>query len=173
MKLLFSVGLMITTLELFIPCAGAGELSGEEVSGLIAESSKPASVIDWAGLYLEKSELCTSVDGVDNCAEKFNDCLSVKPTTVGFLVELNSTQAYQNVCSFSLEMKASNRGLIYQSQFGEVIVERNGSYLEISSKGVDPTALGLGVCGAHADIDGLRFSLVNKSNDKSQCRSPK
>jgi hypothetical protein len=172
-KLLFSAGLKITALVFFLPCAGAGDFSGEEISGVIAEVSKPASMIDWAGYYLEKSELCTALDGSASCAEKFNDCLSIKPTALGFLVELNSTQAYQHVCSFSLEMEADNSALVYQSQLGQVFVERNGGVLEISSKGIDPTALGLGVCGTHADIDGLRFSIANKSRNTSQCGSPK
>lgn len=173
MRLLLSAGFIVSFLVFFPYFSEAGDTPGGEISVSNEDANKLATMFKWAGLYLEKSELCTSVDGIDNCAEKFNDCLSIKPTTVGFLVELNSTQAYQNVCSFSLEMKASNRGLVYQSQFGEVIVERNGSYLEISSKGVDPTALGLGICGAHADIDGLRFFLANKSSSKSQCTSPK
>ena len=173
MRLLFSAGLLMKLLVFFSSCAEAGEFSDEEVSGVIAETNKPSSVIDWAGLYLEKSELCTSLDGSASCAEKFKDCLSIKPTALGFLVELNSTQAYQHVCSFSLEMEATNTALIYQSQFGPVFVKRDGNFLEISSKGIDPTALGLSVCGTHADIDGLRFSIANKASSNSQCRSPK
>lgn len=160
-------------LVFFSSCAEAGEFSGEKVPSVIAETNKPSSVIDWTGLYLEKSELCTSLDGSASCAEKFKDCLSIKPTALGFLVELNSTQAYQHVCSFSLEMEATNTALIYQSQFGPVLVKRDGNFLEISSKGIDPTALGLGVCGTHAEIDGLRFSIANKASSNSQCRSPK
>lgn len=172
MKLLFSAGLLTTSLTLFLPCAEAEIFFGDEMSGVNAEASKPASVINWTGFYLEKSELCTSLDGSATCAENLNDCLNIKPIALGFLVELNSTQAYQHVCSFSLEMEATNTALIYQSQFGQVLVRRNGSFLEISSKGTDPTALGLGVCGAHADIDGLRFSIANKSSNDSQCGSP-
>ena len=173
MKISFSAGLLMVSLTFFLPYVEAEKLSGEEIPSVIAEANKPSSVIDWTGLYLEKSELCTSLDGSASCAEKFKDCLSIKPTALGFLVELNSTQAYQHVCSFSLEMEATNTALIYQSQFGPVLVKRDGNFLEISSKGIDSTALGLGVCGAHADIDGLRFSIANKASNNSQCRSPK
>lgn len=166
-KLLVSVGLK--SLVFFFFFAEAADFSDREVSGAIAEKKKQTSVNDWVGLYLEKSERCTSLDGSVSCTEKFNDCLSIRPTALGFLVELNSTQAYQHVCSFSLVMEATGSELVYNSPAGQVLVKRSGDFLEFSSKGVDPTALGLGVCGAYADIDGLRFSIASKVGGRLQC----
>lgn len=73
--------------------------------------------------------------------------------------------------SFTFQMDAVNGELVYKTQFGRVLLRRNGEALEISSQGVDPTALGLGVCGVHADIDGLKFPLASKSNIISACRA--
>ncbi|MNO05353.1 hypothetical protein D3C81_2266980 [compost metagenome] len=68
-------------------------------------------------------------------------------------------------------MEAAGSELVYKSQVGQVLVKQSGDFLEVSSKGVDPTALGLGVCGAHADIDGLKFSIASKVNRSVQCGS--
>jgi hypothetical protein len=161
------------SLAFFFSFAEAGDFSDQEISGAIAGAEKQTSVNDWIGLYLEKSELCTSLDGSANCTEKFNDCLSIRATAQGFQVELNSTQAYQHVCSFSWVMEATGSELVYKSQAGPVLVKRSGDFLEITSEGIDPTALGLGVCGAHADIDGLRFPIASKVSSSLQCGSPK
>ncbi|MCK1792055.1 hypothetical protein [Pseudomonas violetae] len=123
----------------------------------------------WSGYYLKKSELCTSPGSGDDCSEQFHDCLKVEPGRQGYLVKLYSTQADQNVCSFTFQMDAADGVLVYKTQFGRVLLQRNGESLEISSEGIDPTALGLGVCGVHADIDGLKFPLVSKSNAISAC----
>jgi len=50
--------------------------------------------------------------------------------------------------------------LIYESELGVVSIERRDDILRISSGGIDSTALGLGFCGAHADIDGLGFYFL-------------
>jgi len=170
---LFFSGLLIKSLAIFFSFAEAGDFSDQEISGAIVGAEKQTSVNDWVGLYLEKSELCTSLDGSANCTEKFNDCLSIRATALGFQVELNSTQAYQHVCSFSWVMEATGSELVYKSQAGQVLVKRRGNFLEVASEGIDPTVLGLGVCGAHADIDGLRFSIASKVSKSQQCSSPK
>lgn len=125
----------------------------------------------WSGNYLKKSELCTSPGDGSDCSDQFYDCLKIESGHLGYLVELYSTQADQNVCSFTFQMDAVNGELVYKTQFGRVLLRRNGEALEISSQGVDPTALGLGVCGVHADIDGLKFPLASKSNIISACRA--
>lgn len=128
------------------------------------------SSFEWPGYYLKKSELCTSPSNGKRCSEQFRDCLKIESGRQGYLVELQSTQADQHICSFSFQMEAVDGMLVYKTQFGRVLLQRKGESLEISSKGIDPTALGLGVCGAHADIDGLKFPLVSKSNVVLECR---
>lgn len=172
MRSLLYSELLLKSLAIFFSFAEAGDFSSQKISGTIAGAKKQTSANDWIGLYLEKSELCTSLDGSANCTEKFHDCLSIRPTALGFQVELNSTQAYQHVCSFSWVMEATDSELVYKSQAGQVLVKQRGNFLEVVSEGIDPTALGLGVCGAHADIDGLRFSIASKVSSSLQCGSP-
>ncbi|MBV7478048.1 hypothetical protein [Pseudomonas sp. PDM31] len=173
MKSFFSLGFLLNALAFFYSFAEATDFSSLTTSSAIAGVEKQTSVNDWTGLYLEKSELCTYLDGSAECSAKFNDCLSIKPVALGFQVELTSTQAYQHVCAFSLVMVATGSGLVYKSEVGQVLLKQSGGFLEIFSEGVDPTALGLGVCGGHADIDGLRFSIANKVSSSLQCSSPK
>jgi hypothetical protein len=59
-----------------------------------------------------------------------------------------------------LHMKPEGGKLIHQSELGTVAIEKHAGALRVSSGGIDPTAKGLGMCGAHADIDGLAFSSV-------------
>jgi len=92
----------------------------------------------------------------------FSDRLSIVEESTGYKVELHSTQARQHVCSFVLRMKPEGGKLIHDSVSGRVAIERRAGVLRVSSGGVDPTAAGLGVCGAHADIDGLTFSSSGK-----------
>lgn len=75
---------------------------------------------------------------------------------------LESTQANQHVCAFSFLMKEAGRQLIYETAHGRIGLIRTEAELIISSRNVDPTALGLGICGAHADIDGLVFPWSSK-----------
>ena len=168
---MFSLGVVISSLALFFSFAEATDFSDVGILESIAGAEEQASVNDWVGLYVKKSELCTSSEGSASCTEEFNDCLSIRPAALGFQVALNSTQAYQHVCSFSWVMEAAGSELVYKSQVGQVLVKQSGDFLEVSSKGVDPTALGLGVCGAHADIDGLKFSIASKVNRSVQCGS--
>lgn len=172
MKLIFSTCVLSMLLISFFPSAEAGESSNDERQGNVDVERSLSSSFEWSGLYLKKSELCTSPVNGESCSEQFRDCLRIESGIQGYRVELHSTQADQHVCSFSLQMDAVDGVLGYQTQFGRILVKRNGDSLEISSKGIDPTALGLGVCGAHADIDGLKFSLARKSNTTSGCRSP-
>ncbi|WP_166359590.1 hypothetical protein [Pseudomonas akapageensis] len=123
------------------------------------------STFHWPGQYAKKSELCTFPNNGESCLEQFRDFLKIESVRQGFLVELHSTQADQHVCSFLFRMDSVGEALIHKTQFGSVLIQRNGNFLEISSKGVDPTALGMGVCGARADIDGLRFPLSGNCND--------
>ncbi|MBD8238127.1 hypothetical protein SOM46_06900 [Pseudomonas fluorescens] len=126
-------------------------------------TKKIASNFLWTGHYFKKSELCTSPnDGVD-CSEQFVDELRIEKKYLGYLVRLHSTQANQSVCSFEFYMIPKDGKLIHNTQFGPIFLQKDADSLEIFSKGIDPTALGLGVCGVHADIDGLKFPLPIKS----------
>ncbi|WP_312708944.1 hypothetical protein [Stenotrophomonas sp.] len=116
----------------------------------------------WAGEYSQASTLCTEPDSGRSCANAFSDHLSIIEDSTGYKVELHSTQAMQHVCSFVLRMKPEAGKLIHDSASGRVAIERRAGVLRVSSGGVDPTAAGLGVCGAHADIDGLTFSSSGK-----------
>lgn len=133
------------------------------------EIENSPSSFSWPGYYLKKSELCTSPRSGGSCSEQFSDCLKIEPRHQGYLVELSSTQAGQHVCFFSLQMEVLDGALFYKTKYGSVLVVRNGESLEVLSKGIDPTALGLGFCGAHADIDELKFPLTSKSNIISAC----
>lgn len=125
------------------------------------ESDVGAGRFIWSGFYFRNSELCTYPNSDDSCADEFNDYLNISPVGETYSVELNSTQAGQHVCDFSIVMKEVAGLLAYRTPYGDVLLQRNGSFLEVSSQGIDPTASGLGVCGAHADIDGLKFPLGN------------
>lgn len=133
-------------------------------------TSQPFS---WSGFYWKKAEFCTSPGNGKDCSAQFHDCLKIELGRQGYLVELYSTQADHNVCSFTFRMDAVNEKLIYKTQFGPVLLQRSGDSLEISSEGVDPTALGLGVCGVHAEIDGLKFPLASKRDAISKCSATK
>ncbi|WP_396615012.1 hypothetical protein ACHZ97_11180 [Lysobacter soli] len=102
-------------------------------------------------------------------AHGFDDCLSIRRGLDGYHVELRSTQAEQHVCAFDLTMKGSNERLTFESEFGPVAIVQEDEALQISSAGIDPTALGLGFCGAHADIDRLRFPLSAKREIRGGC----
>jgi hypothetical protein len=126
----------------------------------------------WVGEYRTKSGLCTTPDDGASCAHEFEDCLSIKRSVDGYYVELHSTQASQNTCSFRVEMKAAKDGrLVLDTSVGSLSLLRKGDAIEVSSPGVDPTALGLGFCGAHADIDGLVFPLSAKKDVETPCFS--
>ncbi len=117
----------------------------------------------WTGHYLKKSELCTSPNSGNDCSDRFNDSLKIEKALQGYNVELYSTQASQNICSFRLHMHIEKEKLVYHSKYGPIVLQKNGETLEISSSGIDPTALGLGICGIHADIDGLKFQTSSKT----------
>jgi hypothetical protein len=125
--------------------------------------------ISWTGCYKQKSYLCTSPQDGSNCEDKFNDTLKITYTPPRYAVQLNSTQANQNICSFNFEMTESNGQLVHETEFGRILIFLKGNTIEISSKGIDPTALGLGVCGNHADINELTYSLANKSDNDPDC----
>ncbi len=114
----------------------------------------------WAGSYSQASDLCTEPGSGRSCRDGFRDSLSIVEESLGYTVELHSTQAMQHVCSFVLHMKHEGGKLIHQSEPGTVAIEKHAGVLRVSSGGIDPTATGLGMCGAHADIDGLEFSSV-------------
>ena len=114
----------------------------------------------WAGSYSQASDLCTEPGSGRSCRDGFRDSLSIVEESLGYRVELHSTQAMQHVCSFVLHMKPEAGKLIHQSELGTVAIEKHAGALRVSSGGIDPTVTGLGMCGAHADIDGLEFSSV-------------
>lgn len=68
----------------------------------------------------------------------------------------------QHVCSFVINMERVAEKLIYRSRLDVVSIGSRGGVLRVASSEVDPTPLGLGFCGAHADIDGLEFPLSSK-----------
>jgi len=143
----------------------AGQM-GEDLKATTQEvffAEKISSDVSWAGYYLKKSELCTTPNDSVDCSEQFVDDLKIEKKHLGYLVKLHRTQANQSICSFVFYMIPKDGKLIHNTQFGPVFLQKNDDSLEISSKGVDPTALGLGVCGVHADIDGLKFPLRSKS----------
>jgi hypothetical protein len=135
------------------PISGAGEMP---------DSS-------WNGHFSQQSQLCTYPSDGARCSEQFRDHLKItKSGNRRYQVDLSSTQADQHVCSFSFLMEIVNNELIYRSDFGPVRLLRKEDALEISSSGVDPTAFGLSICGAHADINGLRFLTANKCD--AECK---
>lgn len=121
-----------------------------------------AETFSWLGYYSQQSERCTEPATNASCADQFRYQLKIKPWNQRYKVELLSTQADQHVCSFSFFMDVVDGELVHETELGRVLVRRNDVSLEITSKNIDPTALGLGVCGAHADIDGLTFPLASQ-----------
>lgn len=116
----------------------------------------------WVGYYIQKSDLCTDPIKGESCAGEFNDFLNIEVSGDSYLVSLRSTQAGQHLCYFSFKMHDVDGALFYKTKFGDVIIKESGDSLEIVSLGLDPTAFGLAVCGAHADINGLKFPLRNR-----------
>ena len=121
----------------------------------------------WAGSYSQASDLCTEPGSGRSCRDGFRDSLSIVEESLGYTVELHSTQAMQHVCSFVLHMKPEGGKLIHQSEPGTVAIEKHAGVLRVSSGGIDPTARA-GMCGAHADIDGLEFSSVGNRTRSGQ-----
>lgn len=116
----------------------------------------------WVGEYSQESSLCTDPRGGRNCRDDFRDTLVIVKGSKGYRVELGSTQSMQHICSFVLTMVPGGERLIYESELGVVSIEKRSDVLRVSSGGIDSTALGLGFCGAHADIDGLEFSFLGR-----------
>lgn len=125
--------------------------------------------IFWTGCYKQKSYLCTSPQDGGNCENQFSDTLKITYKGPTYIVQLNSTQANQNICAFKLEMSESDGILIHETELGQISLILQGEFIEISSKGVDPTALGLGICGIHADINELTYKIASKSTNESDC----
>lgn len=136
-----------------------------------AEKSYPTAnqKIFWTGCYKQKSYLCTFPQDGSNCEDKFSDILKITYKGPTYIVQLNSTQANQNICAFKLEMSESDGKLIHETELGQISLTLQGESIEISSKGVDPTALGLGICGIHADINELEYKIASKSTNESDC----
>lgn len=129
----------------------------------VASSSINAQAnFSWEGTFRVGSLLCTSPENGSDCSDVFNESLEVRKKGEDYLVTPESTQANQHVCAFSFLMKEAGRHLIYETAHGRVRMIRTDAALIISSRNVDPTALGLGICGAHADIDGLVFPWSSK-----------
>ena len=122
----------------------------------------------WAGSYSQASDLCTEPGSGRSCRDGFRDSLSIAEESMGYRVELHSTQSMQHVCSFVLHMKPEGGKLIHQSELGNVAIEKQAGALRVSSGRIDPTATGLGLCGTHADIDGLEFSSVGNRAPSGQ-----
>lgn len=123
----------------------------------------------WVGCYKIRSTLYASpVDG-KSCADVFADTLKVELASQGYRVSLYSIQTSQNVCSFSFDMNENNGSLVRMTEFGPVFLNSVSDHLALSSKGTDPIAIGLGVCGIHAEVDGLKFPLSSKQDIASIC----
>lgn len=125
--------------------------------------------ISWTGCYKQKSYLCTSPQDGSNCDNKFSDTLKITRKDSTYIAQLYSTQANQNTCAFKFEMYEHDGSLIHETEFGKVSITLKREQIEISSKGVDPTAIGLGICGVHADINELKFNTSSKSKNKLDC----
>ncbi|GAA5079326.1 hypothetical protein GCM10025759_27350 [Lysobacter panacisoli] len=121
------------------------------------------------GYYRMNAIRCTPAGEHAPCRGELKDCLRIETYRGSHRVEVYSTQAYQHVCAFSIEMRGVNGELVYDSPLGQVILRRVGNQLVIASDGIDPTAGGLGFCGAHADIDMLAFPLSGKVETDAQC----
>jgi hypothetical protein len=118
--------------------------------------AKPST--HWEGNYKTPSIRCTSpIDGSD-CSAMFIDTMSIRKTDKAFTIELNSTQANQHTCALEVNMSEEDNVLVYPTDQGKIVIESSSAGLSIVSTGIDPTAMGLGICGAHANINGLKFS---------------
>jgi hypothetical protein len=134
-------------------------------SAPVAEDNSHSIVVpdaSWEGTYTVSSLLCTSPEDGSNCSKIFSDSLQIRKKGNDYQVTLESTQANQHVCAFSFQMKVTGWSLVHETAYGRILVTRKKAGLTIISDNVDPTALGLGICGAHADINGLVFPRVSK-----------
>lgn len=158
--------LVVVAAVLCISCGVSAESSGSFI-----EVNNPGLGADFEGCYVSPSYLCTEPNTGKDCSKDFSDYLSVKRDGSAYRVDLYSTQADQNVCAFSKKMNLVDGALIWETLAGIVALGRSGDVLKIDSKGVDPTALGIGVCGVHADIDGLEFPVSGRLENFTECSS--
>lgn len=145
----------------FFTCALVVVFTSAKAGG--GGGAKAGLDITWTGKYSKDSSFCTYAGSEESCSNSFRDTLKIRKNSSGYFVELYSIQAGQHVCSFAFQMAVKGGALEYDSKLGVVLIEKNYDLLIVSSGGVDPTALGLGVCGAHADIDGLEFPISSRA----------
>jgi hypothetical protein len=148
---LASITIALSSLSLF---AQGGIAAQDHIEG--------ASAFPLTGCHVKRSELCTSPHDGSSCSDQFQDTLNIEPNKQDYQVTLFSTQASQHVCSFSFQMSAINGALVHDTPYGPITIKLKDGSLNIYSKGIDPTALGLGICGVRADIDGLRFPMAGR-----------
>ncbi len=115
------------------------------------------------------SAQCTPPSDEAPCSKELKDCLRIEPIRGAYHVEVYSTQAYQHICAFSIDMREEGGRLVFDSPLGQVSLRKAGNQLVIASDGIDPTAGGLGFCGVHADINGLEFPLSEKIETSARC----
>lgn len=157
--------IQISTITTFSLAAVQMSADLKEVSQRFHETDQAASAFLWEGYYFKESTLCTSPNDGRDCSADFQDRLKIEKNPEGYLVALHSTQANQNICSFSFTMELIDGGLVHNTKLGPILLQADSNLLKLSSKGIDPTALGIGVCGIHANIDKLTFPLSSKRTD--------
>ncbi|MDZ5433236.1 hypothetical protein T3H00_11260 [Pseudomonas fluorescens] len=79
---------------------------------------------DWAGCYSKKSNFCTYPSNGVSCENKYTDYTNIERVNKDHSVRLQSIQANQIICYFSLAMKATDAGLINKTQFGRILLLR-------------------------------------------------
>ena len=162
------LGSIYTIMAMMLAFPSCRAYAGQEASRLSIDNSM-------VGVFMQKSPLCTdpaAEDGV--CAEKFQDCLSVKKSGNAYRVNLYSVQARQSICSFSYLMKPVHASaLAYTSpKHGAITVTFSHGKILVNSNGFDASAAGNAICGAYADIDGIEFSKDSKVPQAPECPSP-
>lgn len=117
----------------------------------------------WVGCYKIRSTLYTSpVDG-KSWADVFADTLKVELVSQGYRVGLYSIQASQSVCSFSFDMNENNGSLVRMTEFGPVFIKSVRDHLALSSRGMDPTAIGFGSVWHSCRCRRIKISVIQQT----------
>lgn len=127
------------------------------------------------GYYSLPSRYCTEFNGtkIVSCEKKFKDCLVIKKKNGQFAeIEIFSTQANMHVCGVKGTAILKNGSLVYFDQDAEE--EGQGLRISVTEKHLvlkylKPNPQQVSFCGAHADIDDLKFERITKKKIARQC----
>jgi len=122
------------------------------------------------GYYSSPSYLCTYLKGAKftSCQRRFKDCLVIRKKTQGFAeFEVFSTQANQHICATKGELVQIDDNLIATSDNAKtkqnkgIAIKLSKRYLTLEYQ-KDQEGEEFDICGAHANLNGIKFNRNSK-----------